>query len=430
LKESRDELVLGAAINGQAGAPVTHNFGDCRNTARLITLRMPDAPHHPTCRGLREGLGTKYGAEWSMPHLLDSLPLRGLTLANRILVSPMCQYSSTEGLANDWHLVHLGSRAVGGAGLVFTEATAVTADGRISPNDLGIWSDDHIPPLERIVSFIHRQGVPAAIQLAHAGRKGSTYRPWSGHGLVPISSGGWEPVGPTAERFAATYPVPRVLDPTGIAAIVQAFADAARRALAAGFDVLEIHAAHGYLIHEFLSPLSNTRTDRYGGSLDHRLRLCLEVVDAIRRAAPDRMPLLVRISATDWTPGGWDIEQSIELCRRLRDRGADLIDCSSGGNVLDAEIPLGPGYQVPFAERIRREANIATGAVGLITSAAQADGIVRQEQADCVLIAREFLRDPYFPLRAARELGHVVPWPAQYLRAAHTSTPIRPSRDT
>ncbi len=364
-----------------------------------------------------------------MPHLLDPLTLRGLTLANRILVSPMCQYSSTDGLANDWHLVHLGSRAVGGAGLVFTEATAVTVDGRISPEDLGIWSDDHVPPLERIVAFVHGQGVPAGMQLAHAGRKGSTYRPWSGHGMVPISSGGWQPVGPTGTAFARNYPVPHALDVTGIAAIVQAFADAARRALAAAFDVLEIHAAHGYLIHEFLSPLSNTRTDRYGGSLDHRLRLCLEVVDAVRRVAPDRLPLFVRISATDWTPGGWDLEQSVELCRRLRDRGADLIDCSSGGNVLAAEIPLGPGYQVPFAERIRREANIATGAVGLITSTAHADAIVHHEQADCVLFAREFLRDPYFPLRAARELEHVVSWPAQYLRAAPKGTPMRPSRE-
>jgi 2,4-dienoyl-CoA reductase-like NADH-dependent reductase (Old Yellow Enzyme family) len=364
-----------------------------------------------------------------MPHLLDPLTLRGLTLPNRILVSPMCQYSSTDGLANDWHLVHLGSRAVGGAGLVFTEATAVTIDGRISPDDLGIWSDDHVPPLERIVAFIHRQGVPAAMQLAHAGRKGSTYRPWSGHGAVPISSGGWQPVGPTSTSFAENYPVPRMLDVTGIAAIVQAFAEAAGRALAAGFDALEIHAAHGYLIHEFLSPLTNTRTDRYGGSLEHRLRLCLEVVDAIRRVAPDRLPLFVRISATDWTPGGWDIEQSVELCRRLRDRGADLIDCSSGGNVLAAEIPLEPGYQVPFAARIRREANVATGAVGLITSTAQAHAIVQHEQADCVLLAREFLRDPYFPLRAARELGHVVSWPAQYLRAGPKGAPMRPSRE-
>jgi 2,4-dienoyl-CoA reductase-like NADH-dependent reductase (Old Yellow Enzyme family) len=364
-----------------------------------------------------------------MPHLLDPLTLRGLTLANRMLVSPMCQYSSTDGLANDWHLVHLGSRAVGGAGLVFTEAAAVTSDGRISPDDLGIWSDDHVPPLERIVRFIHSQDVPAAMQLAHAGRKGSTCRPWSGHGLVPQSSGGWQPVGPTATKFAENYPIPRMLDLAGIAAVVQAFADAARRALAAGFDVLEIHAAHGYLIHEFLSPLSNTRTDRYGGSLDHRLRLCLEIVDAVRRVAPDRLPLFVRISATDWTPGGWDLEQSVELCRQLRDRGADLIDCSSGGNVPSADVPLGPGYQVPFAERIRREAKIATGAVGLITSPAQADAIVRHEQADCVLLAREFVRDPYFPLRAARELEHVVPWPAQYLRAAPTGTPIRAARE-
>jgi 2,4-dienoyl-CoA reductase-like NADH-dependent reductase (Old Yellow Enzyme family) len=363
-----------------------------------------------------------------MPHLFDPLTLRGLTLSNRILVSPMCQYSSEDGLASDWHLVHLGSRAVGGAGLVFTEASAVTADGRISTDDLGIWSDVHIAPLERIVQFAHRQGAPIGMQLAHAGRKGSTRPPFVGHGTIPSAEGGWQPVGPTAEPFSVEYPVPHALTREEIAVVVGAFAAAATRARAAGFDVVELHAAHGYLIHEFLSPLSNTRTDEYGGSLDNRLRLCLEVVDAIRRVWPEDAPLFVRISSTDWTPFGWDIDQAVELARRLRERGVDLIDCSSGGNVARAEIPVGPGYQVPFAARIRREAGIATGAVGLITSAAQADEIVRTDQADCVLLAREMLRDPYFPLRAARELGRTAAWPKQYLRAAPPGSVARAPR--
>lgn len=363
----------------------------------------------------------------AMPHLFDPLTLRGLTIPNRIVVSPMCQYSSIDGLAGDWHLVHLGSRAVGGAGLVLTEATAVTADGRISLEDQGIWSDRHADALERVVRFVRAQGAPAGIQLAHAGRKGSTCRPWSGQGAVPAAAGGWQPVGPTSDAFADDYPVPRALTAPDIAAIVRAFADAARRARAAGFDVVEVHAAHGYLIHEFLSPLSNTRTDAYGGSLDNRVRLCLEIVEAVRRVWPERSPLFVRISATDWTPGGWNIDEAVELCRRLRDRGVDLIDCSSGGNVASAKIPIGPDYQVPFAERIRREAGVATGAVGFITSSAQADAIVRSGRADCVLLARELLRDPYWPLRAARELGHAVSWPPQYLRAApKDATPRQP----
>jgi 2,4-dienoyl-CoA reductase-like NADH-dependent reductase (Old Yellow Enzyme family) len=353
-----------------------------------------------------------------MPHLFEPLTLRGVTLPNRIFVSPMCQYSSDEGLANEWHLVHLGSRAVGGPGLVFTEASAVTAEGRISPDDLGIWGDQHIDSLAPIVRFVHAQGVPVGIQLAHAGRKGSTHRPWSGHGAVAPAQRGWTPVGPTAIPFADDYPTPRALDAAGIAAIVKAFADAAGRALTAGFDVVELHAAHGYLIHEFLSPLTNTRSDQYGGSLDNRLRLCIEIVEAVRRVWPDRGPLFVRISATDWLAGGWNLDEAVELARRLRDRGVDLIDCSSGGNLSRATIPVGPGYQVPFAARIRHDASIATGAVGLITSSDQADRIVREGQADAVLIARELLRDPYWPLRAARELGHPVSWPAQYLRAA------------
>jgi 2,4-dienoyl-CoA reductase-like NADH-dependent reductase (Old Yellow Enzyme family) len=360
-----------------------------------------------------------------MPHLFEPLTLRGLTLGNRIVVSPMCQYSSFDGFATDWHFVHLASRAVGGAGLVFTEAAAVTADGRISPEDLGIWDDGHGVALEPIVRFIKAQGSAAGMQLAHAGRKGSTYRPWSGTGAIPEDEGGWQPIGPTSEPFAPSYPTPRAMTSLDITKTIEAFARAARRALLTGFDIVEVHAAHGYLIHEFLSPLSNTRTDKYGGSFQNRVRLSVEVVDAVRGVWPEDRPLFVRISSTDWVDGGWDIEQSVELSRLLRSRGVDLIDCSSGGSVPYATIPTGPGYQVPFAERIRRDADVATGAVGMITTSAQADQIIRGEQADCVLIAREKLRDPYWPLRAARELGHLVPWPSQYLRAAPPGSPAR-----
>jgi len=360
-----------------------------------------------------------------MPHLFEPLTLRSVTLANRIAVSPMCEYSCVDGFATDWHLVHLGSRAVGGAALVLTEATAVTAVGRISPQDLGIYDDGHVPGLERIVRFIHTQKALAGIQLAHAGRKASTARPWDGGGRVAREDGGWEPVGPTGEPFASNYPVPCALSVGEIAGVVDAFRAAARRALDAGFDVVEIHGAHGYLIHEFLSPLVNTRTDAYGGSFDRRARVCLEIVDAVRSVWPERLPLLVRISATDWKAGGWDVEEAVELARRLRARGVDLVDCSSGGAVHDQEIVVGPGYQMPFAERIRRDAKIPTGAVGLITEAAQADQIVRSGQADIVLLARELLRDPYWPLHAAAALGHTVPWPPQYLRAAHRDTPAR-----
>jgi 2,4-dienoyl-CoA reductase-like NADH-dependent reductase (Old Yellow Enzyme family) len=354
-----------------------------------------------------------------MPHLFDPFTLRSLTLANRIIVSPMCEYSSSDGFANDWHLVHLGSRAVGGAALTITEATAVTAEGRISPADLGIWSDRHVDGLARIVRFVRSQGSAAGIQLAHAGRKGSTSLPWDGPlRAVPPSEGGWQVVGPTGEPFAIGYPTPVPLAADGIAALADAFAAAALRALDAGFDVVEVHAAHGYLIHEFLSPLSNTRADEYGGSFAHRVRLCVEIVDAVRKVWPEARPLFVRLSATDWVDGGWDIDQSVMLARLLRDHGADLIDCSSGGNVSTAKIPVAPGYQVPFAERIRREADVATGAVGLITTPQQANEILTSGRADCVLLARELLRDPYWPLAAARELGHATPWPKQYLRAA------------
>jgi 2,4-dienoyl-CoA reductase-like NADH-dependent reductase (Old Yellow Enzyme family) len=358
-----------------------------------------------------------------MPALFDPLQLRSLTLSNRIIVSPMCEYSSDEGFANDWHVVHLGSRAVGGAALVMTEATAVTPEGRISPQDLGIWRDAHIETLERVTRFIRSQKRASGIQLAHAGRKGSTQRPWEGQGA--LEAGGWQPVGPTADAFADGYPTPQALDADGLARIVKAFAAAAHRALAAGFEIVEVHAAHGYLLHEFMSPASNTREDAYGGSFDNRIRLCLEVVDAVRAVWPERLPVFVRISATDWVEGGWDIDQSIELARRLKSRAVDLIDCSSGGNVANARVPIGPGYQVPFAERVRREAQIPTGAVGVITEAIQANAIVSEGRADCVLLARELLRDPYWPLRAARELGVPIDWPAQYLRAAPPKSPSR-----
>ncbi|HSE74831.1 MAG TPA: NADH:flavin oxidoreductase/NADH oxidase [Dongiaceae bacterium] len=353
-----------------------------------------------------------------MPHLFDELRLRDITLRNRIGVSPMCQYSSREGLANDWHFTHLTSRAVGGAGLVFTEAAAVTPEGRISPQDLGVWSEKHFEPLARITHFIDQQGSIAGIQLAHAGRKASTHRPWSGHGKIDVGAGGWQTVAPSAEAFADDYPMPTALAAKDIAALQEAFVEAAERAYHAGFRVIEIHAAHGYLFHEFLSPLSNHRADQYGGSFENRTRFLRDTVRAVRADVPDRCPLFVRISATDWAEGGWDIEQSIELARQLKALGVDMIDTSSGGNVKDAQIPVGPGYQTPFAARIRREAGVATAAVGLITGAAQADHIVRGGEADLVLLARELLRSPYWPLEAARELGHDATWPAQYLRAA------------
>jgi 2,4-dienoyl-CoA reductase-like NADH-dependent reductase (Old Yellow Enzyme family) len=360
-----------------------------------------------------------------MTHLFAPLQLRSLTLAHRIVVSPMCQYSCEDGFATDWHFVHLGSRAVGGAALVFTEAAAVTADGRISPHDLGVYDDRHVEGLARISRFVQGQGTAAGIQLAHAGRKASTPRPWeSGHAVAP-AEGGWEPWGPTGAPFSAGYPRPRELTDADLGAVVAAFRSAAARARQAGFEVVEIHAAHGYLIHEFLSPLVNTRSDRYGGSYDNRVRLCLEIVDAVRSVWPERLPVFVRLSCTDWKDGGWDVEQSVELARRLREHGVDLVDCSSGGAVPDVKIPVGPGYQVPFAERIKREAGIATGAVGLITEPAQADTIVRTAQADCVLLARELLRHPYWPFHAALELGHPLPWPSQYLRAAPPGTPPR-----
>jgi 2,4-dienoyl-CoA reductase-like NADH-dependent reductase (Old Yellow Enzyme family) len=351
-----------------------------------------------------------------MSSLFTPLTLRSLTLKNRIVVSPMCMYSSQDGFANDWHLVHLGSRAVGGAGLIITEAAAVAPEGRITPDDLGIWKDEHIEGLKRITTFIRAQGSVAGIQLAHAGRKASTYTSWKGEGQVPEADGGWTTVGPSAVAFSPSYPLPVALEAAGLAQVVVDFRAAAVRALAAGFQVVEVHAAHGYLLHEFLSPLSNQRTDTYGGSFENRIRLLVEVVEATRAVWPAELPLLVRISATDWTEGGWTAEDSVALATVLKSKGVDLIDCSTGGNVA-ASIPVGPLYQTPFAERVKREAGIPTGAVGLITSAPEADAIISAGQADVVLLAREFLRDPYFPLHAAFELGETVPWPVQYERA-------------
>ncbi|WP_223651115.1 NADH:flavin oxidoreductase/NADH oxidase [Hymenobacter psoromatis] len=354
-----------------------------------------------------------------MPALFEPLTLRGLTLKNRIVVSPMCQYSAQDGFANDWHLVHSGSRAVGGASLLIQEATAVSPEGRITPEDLGIWKDEHIDFQRRINQFIEAQGSVPGVQLAHAGRKASTYTSWlgRGHGAIPDAEGGWQVVAPSAVPFSDDYPLPMALDAAGIKKVIADFRSATERSLAAGFQVIELHAAHGYLLHQFLSPLSNQRTDTYGGSFENRARLLLEVVAAVRQALPPTFPLFVRISATDWAEGGWTADESVRLAAELRERGVDLVDCSTGGNVATAQIPVGPGYQVEFAGRIRREAGIATGAVGLITTPAQAEEIVASGQADLVLLAREELRDPYFPLRAAHELGADVTWPVQYKRA-------------
>ena len=352
--------------------------------------------------------------------LFSPIQLAGVTFSNRVFVSPMCQYSSDDGFSNDWHLVHLGSRAVGGAGLVFTEAAAVLPEGRISPQDLGLWKDDHIAGLKRIVDFVHQQGARAGVQLAHAGRKASMTRPWASEQryLTP-GEGGWQNVvAPSAVPFAENYGQPIALDIAGIQSITRAFARATERALEAGFDLVELHAAHGYLLHEFLSPLSNRRTDQYGGAFENRIRMVVEVVDAMRAVLPAELPLLVRISATDWAEGGWDIDQSVALAKVLKEHQVDLVDVSSGGMTPLAVMPIGPGYQTPFAERIRREAKIPTGAVGMITGAVQAEHILRTGQADLVLLAREFLRDPYWPLDAAKELHDVITWPAQYLRAA------------
>ncbi|MEO6228181.1 MAG: NADH:flavin oxidoreductase/NADH oxidase [Thermomonas sp.] len=349
--------------------------------------------------------------------LFDPLNLGDVTLRNRIAISPMCEYSAVDGVPNDWHLVHLGSRAVGGAGLVFTEATAVSPEGRISPADTGLWNDAQQAAWKRIAAFISEQGAVPGIQLAHAGRKASTDVSWRGGKPLGCAHGGWTPVAPTALPFADGYPTPMALDAAGIRKVVADFVAATVRARDAGFRVIELHAAHGYLLHEFLSPLSNQRRDEYGGSLENRARLLREIVCAVRLQWAAPKPLVVRVSATDWVDGGWDVEQSVLLARWLKEDGVDLIDCSSGGNVPHADIPVGPGYQVPFASRIRREAGIATGAVGLITTGEQAAAILSNGDADIILIARESLRDPYFPRRAAVALGVEIEAPVQYRRS-------------
>jgi 2,4-dienoyl-CoA reductase-like NADH-dependent reductase (Old Yellow Enzyme family) len=355
-------------------------------------------------------------------HLFSPMQIRDVLFRNRIIVSPMCQYSSEDGFANDWHLVHLGSRAVGGAACVIAEATAVEACGRISPWDLGIWKDEHIAPLARIVRFVKQQGAAPGIQLAHAGRKASTDVPWRGGGPVSASEGGWTPVAPSPIPFDPKSLVPAELTFAEIHAIVDAFAAAAQRALTAGFEVIELHGAHGYLIHEFLSPLSNARSDEYGGALANRMRFALEVVGAVRAVWPERLPLFMRISATDWADGGWTIEDSVALARAIKPLGVDVIDCSSGGAVPHVSIPLQPGYQAPFAERIRRETGILTGAVGLITEPLQAETLIHNVSADFVLLAREFLREPYWPIRAAGALNADIQFPVQYGRAFPSSS--------
>lgn len=350
-------------------------------------------------------------------HLFQPYTLRGVTMRNRIMMSPMCQYSSVDGMANDWHLIHLGSRAVGGAGLVMVEATAVTPEGRITPHDMGLWNDAQKEPLARIAEFVRDHGAVMGIQLGHAGRKASSRRPWEGGGPLPRDEGAWTTVAPSAIPFRPEYPIPAPLTTAQIADLVEAFAASARRALDAGFQVIELHAAHGYLIDEFLSPLSNQRTDAYGGSFENRCRFLVEIVDAVRHVWPEELPLFVRFSCTDWVPGGWTGEDSVRLAAVLQPLGVDLIDCSTGGATPNAEIPVGPGYQVPFASQILRETGVPTAAVGLITEPAQADAIVREGQAEIVALARELLRDPYWPLHAARVLGCDVPWPPQYERA-------------
>lgn len=354
-----------------------------------------------------------------MSDLFQPLTLADTTFRNRIFVSPMCQYSAMDGFPNDWHFVHLGSRAVGGAGLVMMEATAVTPDGRITPGDLGIWRDQHVPEFKRNVDFIKAQGAAAGVQLAHAGRKASCVAPWDGGRALTDEEGAWETVAPSAFPFSDQAPTPRALHKTEIADLIEAFVTAARRADEAGMDVIEIHGAHGYLLHEFQSPLSNRREDEYGGSLENRCRFSLDVVRAVRQVWPRDKPLFFRISASDWEPGGWDMEQTVTFAHWLKGEGVDLIDCSGGGNTPTAQIPVGPGYQTNFAARVKQDVGIATGAVGMVTDPVQAEHIVHSGQADCVLLARELLREPYFPLNAAMQLhgDNNAAAPKQYARA-------------
>ena len=353
-----------------------------------------------------------------MAHLFEPLKLRDVVLQNRIGIPPMCQYTAHDGVANDWHFVHYGSRAVGGAALMILEATAVTPEGRISPGDLGLWDDKQIEPLARIVAFSKEQGCIAAIQLAHAGRKGSTGLGWQAQQTLSEIEGGWTVVAPSPIKFGEGYALPAELDADGISIIINQFSAAARRAHDAGFQVAEIHAAHGYLLHQFLSPLSNHRTDSYGGSFENRTRLVREVIGAVRAEWPDRLPLLVRLSATDWVDGGWNVDETVSLCKMIKSLGVDLVDVSSAGLVPTAIISAGPGFQTEFAARVRDEAGVATATVGLITSPEQADHIVRTGQADMVLVGREILRNPYWPMNAAQALGQTASWPLQYLRAA------------
>jgi 2,4-dienoyl-CoA reductase-like NADH-dependent reductase (Old Yellow Enzyme family) len=353
-----------------------------------------------------------------MANLFSPLKIKSIEFKNRIVVSPMCEYSSEDGFANNWHLVHLGSRAVGGAALIITEANAVSAEGRITYGDLGIYKDEHIPKLREITDFIHANGAIAGTQLSHAGRKSSHTKTWEGSKQIPVGHiNGWESVGPSALAFRPDETPPLALDKAGIEKVKAEFKAAAGRALKAGFKVIELHAAHGYLIHQFLSPLSNERTDEYGGSFENRIRFLLEVIECVQETWPEDLPLFVRISATDWTEGGWDADDSAALGKVLINKGIDLVDCSTGGNVAVVKIPVGPGYQVQFSEKIKKESGILTGAVGMITNSKQADEIIKNEQADLVIIAREFLRDPYFPLRAAHELDVEITWPVQYERA-------------
>jgi 2,4-dienoyl-CoA reductase-like NADH-dependent reductase (Old Yellow Enzyme family) len=352
-----------------------------------------------------------------MSHLFSTLKLRAVEFRNRIFVSPMCQYSAENGMPGDWHFVHLGSRAVGGAALVMVEATAVSPEGRISPFDTGMWSDAHIDRFRRITAFVRAQGAVPGIQLAHAGRKASTDAPWRGGRPLDERQGGWPVLAPTPMPFASGYPAPREMSHADIAMVVDEFGEAARRSVEAGFDVVEVHSAHGYLLHQFLSPLSNHRMDEYGASFANRTRFPLAVVERVRTVWPAGKPVFVRVSATDWAPGGWDVFDSIQLARALKTIGVDLVDCSSGGLVPDAKVPAAPGYQTPFAASIRREAEIATAAVGLITDPTQAEQIIATEQADAIFLARELLRNPYWPLRAAHKLKAEVRWPVQYERA-------------
>ncbi|TAM58837.1 NADH:flavin oxidoreductase/NADH oxidase [bacterium] len=404
----KSECRTGLGFAQAGGAPA------CRETLWSSPRSQPERrPGRRAISCQRNGAYVNVSAS----RLFTPWTLRGVTARNRTIVSPMCEYSTPSGLALPWHLVHLGSRAVGGAGIVFTEAAAVTPEGRISADDLGIWSDEQRDALAPIAAFIREQGAVAGIQLAHAGRKGSTDAPWRGGGHLDPGQRGWQVVAPSPVPYHPAWPLPHALTLEEIAGVWEAFVAAAQRADQAGFDVVEIHAAHGYLLHQFLSPLSNQRRDEYGGTFENRTRLAREVVEAVRRAWPAHKPLFVRLSCTDWVDGGWDADQSVELARVLKHLGADAIDCSSGGLDRAQKIPVGPGYQVPFAERIRRESGIQTIAVGMITQAQQAEEIVASGSADAVALAREFLRDPFWPLHAAQELDAGIAWPVQYERA-------------